>query len=225
MNPASRSIIAPSLLAANFCRVAEAVERIQDAGADWIHLDIMDGSFVPNITFGKKMVADVASITNLPLDVHLMIEKPEHHIQDFIDAGAGFITLHVEATVHAHRALMLIHEAGIGTGLAIVPSTPVSALEEILPVVDIALVMSVNPGFGGQTFIPFTLDKLKRLKALRTHLRASTLISVDGGINAQNAASVRAAGADVLVCGSAFFNAPDPRKEVELLRGPTHKTV
>lgn len=120
---------------------------------------------------------------------------------------------------------MLIHEAGIGTGLAIVPSTPVSALEEILPVVDIALVMSVNPGFGGQTFIPFTLDKLKRLKALRTHLRASTLISVDGGINAQNAASVRAAGADVLVCGSAFFNAPDPRKEVELLRGPTHKTV
>jgi len=225
MSTRSQTIIAPSLLAANFCRIGEAVKTIEDAGADWIHLDIMDGSFVPNITFGKKMVADVASITELPLDVHLMIRNPEHHIRDFVDAGAAFITLHVEATVHAHRAIMLIQDAGIGAGLAIVPSTPVSALEEIMPELDMALIMSVNPGFGGQILIPFSLDKIERLKDLRSRKGTSTLISVDGGINSQNAAAVRAAGADVLVCGSAFFNAENPVAELDLLRGGTQKTV
>ncbi|TVR93289.1 MAG: ribulose-phosphate 3-epimerase [Spirochaetaceae bacterium] len=225
MSTRSHTIIAPSLLAANFCRVGEAVQTIQDSGADWIHLDIMDGSFVPNITFGKKMVEDVAAVTKLPIDVHLMIVNPEQHIQDFVDAGAAFITLHVEATVHAHRALMLIRNAGIGAGLAIVPSTPVSALEEMMPELDMALVMSVNPGFGGQTLIPLCLDKIRRLKELRSQKGTATLISVDGGINSQNAAAVRAAGADILVCGSAFFNAPDPCAEVGLLRGTTQKTV
>lgn len=225
MSTRSQTLIAPSLLAANFCRVGEAVETIEDSGADWIHLDIMDGSFVPNITFGKKMVADVASITKLPLDVHLMIRNPEHHIQDFVDAGAAFITLHIEATVHAHRALMLIHDAGIGAGLAIVPSTPVSAIEEIMTELDMALVMTVNPGFGGQTLIPFCVDKVKRLRELRAYKGTTTLISVDGGINEKNAAAVRDAGADILVCGSAFFNARDTRQEVELLRGSTQKTV
>ena len=212
-------LVAPSLLSADFSRIEEAVKIIASTGGDWIHLDIMDGMFVPNITFGPKMVEDIRPITHLPLDVHLMIEKPENHIDSFIDAGADFLTFHMETTVHAHRLIQRIKKRGIKAGISIVPSTPVAAIEEIIPDLDLILIMAVNPGFGGQKLIPKCVDKIQLLDVLRSDHGFSYLIAVDGGINEHTVGSVKGAGVDVLITGSSFFESNSPQEYVLSLKG------
>jgi ribulose-phosphate 3-epimerase len=211
--------IAPSLLSADFSAPGEAVQLFDSSGADWVHLDVMDGSFVPNITFGHKLVADVRPFSRLPFDVHLMTNHPDRHIADFARAGADFITIHTEAAVHIHRILGAIRELGKKAGIAVVPSTPVSALTEILSIVDLVLVMTVNPGFGGQKLIPGALDKVRTLCDIRKEKNAPFLISVDGGMNVETACAAREAGVDVIVTGSAFFDAADKTCFMQTMRG------
>jgi ribulose-phosphate 3-epimerase len=212
-------LVAPSLLAADFSAMGAAVESISRSGADWAHLDVMDGRFVPNLSFGPKMVADLRGCSTLPFDVHLMTVEPESLIAPFADAGADLITFHVEATVHAHRHCEAIRKLGRRPGISLVPSTPLSAIEELLAVVDQVLVMTVNPGFGGQSLLPSCLDKVRRLAAMRKRLGLGFLISVDGGIGRDTAALAIEAGADVLVMGSAFFGMPEPAREVAFVKG------
>ncbi|MBN2050080.1 MAG: ribulose-phosphate 3-epimerase [Spirochaetales bacterium] len=210
-------LCAPSLLSADFTDVASAVRLVEHSGCPWLHLDIMDGHFVPNLTFGPKMIRDIKKITGLFLDAHLMISNPESSLDSYIDAGSDAVTIHYESLIHVHRILSRIKERGVYAGISFVPSTPVETLHEILPLVDLVLVMSVNPGFGGQVFIPGSLEKIRYLADYRREQKLSYRISVDGGVHRGNAADLLRAGVDILVAGSAFFNAPNPAEEVPYL--------
>lgn len=210
MNENSPKFLSPSILSADFAEMGKAAELIRTAGGDFVHVDVMDGVFVPNLTFGHKLVKDLRKKTDLPMDVHLMVVRPEEHIPRFAEAGADYLTFHMEAAVHVHRIIQLIKSYQLKAGVSIVPSTPVSVLMEIIDMVDLVLIMSVNPGFSGQDMIPGCLDKVRRLDELRKEKNLSFLISVDGGINMETAQEVRNAGTDIFVCGSAFFEAADP---------------
>lgn len=198
--------IAPSILSADFARLAEEVQRLEEAGADWVHVDVMDGHFVPNITIGPPVVAALRKVTELPLDVHLMIEVPERYLEAFAEAGATTLTVHQEASVHLHRTVERIRELGMRPGVALNPMTPLSALEEVLPYLDLVLIMTVNPGFGGQRYIPTSAERVARLRREleQRHLWGVDL-EVDGGISEETAGEVVAAGANVLVAGAAVF--------------------
>jgi ribulose-phosphate 3-epimerase len=214
-----RIFVAPSLLSADFGELAQGVRKIEEMGGDFVHLDVMDGCFVPNITFGPKTVADLRKVTRLPFDVHLMIVNPENHIDAFCGSGADFLTIHYEATVHVHRALAAIRNCGKRPGISIVPSTPVEILSEVLDLVDMVLVMTVNPGSGGQQMIPRCLRKVETLRKLKEAGGYRFLIEVDGGIHRETIRSALDAGAEVIVAGSAVFTSDDPKEEIEILRG------
>jgi len=201
--------IAPSILAADFARLADEVRAAETAGADWIHVDVMDGHFVPNITVGPPVVSALRRVTTLPLDVHLMIEKPERYLADFAAAGANYLTVHVEACPHLHSTLEQIRKLGALPGITLNPATPLTSIEEVLGQVALVLIMSVEPGFGGQMFIPRTLERLQRLRTMLLTAGATPEVEVDGGIDAETAAPVAAAGATVLVAGTSIFKAPD----------------
>ncbi len=207
-------ILAPSLLSADFTDLKGQIALVEQAGAGFIHCDVMDGKFVPNITFGSLVVEAARRVTDLPLDVHLMIVDPHIHIEDFVKAGADFITVHEEEVVHLDRVIHRIKELGAKAGVAINPATPVECLREVLEIVDMVLVMSVNPGFGGQKFIPNSLKKIKKLAEIRRMNGYKFLIEVDGGVNLQNAAEIASAGCDVLVAGSAVYNSGNVKNTV-----------
>ena len=200
--------IAPSILSADFAQLGAQVSEAIEAGADRIHVDVMDGHFVPNITIGPLVVNALRPLsqeTGTPLDVHLMIENPELYLEDFVKAGANILTVHVEATVHLHRAIQVIRDLGVKPGVAINPATPLVMLEEVLPLVDQVIIMSVNPGFGGQSYIPASSERITRLKKMIEAVGGTAVIEVDGGVKTHNAAAIAAAGADILIAGSAIF--------------------
>lgn len=210
-------ILAPSILAADFSCLGKQIEQCNEAGVKWIHCDIMDGHFVPNISYGPDIVEAAGRATDAFLDVHLMIENPDQYIEAFADAGANQITVHQEACPHLHRTVQNIHRQDISAGVAVNPATPLQALEPVLPAVDLVLVMSVNPGFGGQSFIPSTYGRLQQLRTMRSDLGTDFLIEVDGGVNPDNIQKVAQSGADVLVAGSAVFKAHNISKRIEKL--------
>lgn len=211
-------IIAPSLLSANFLKLEQDCEMLNASAAEWFHLDVMDGRFVPNISFGLPIISAISKSTQKVCDVHLMIEEPEKYAQAFKDAGADVLTVHVEACRHLHRNIQQIKSLGMKAGVALNPHTPVSSIEEIIADVDLVCVMSVNPGFGGQKFIPATLSKIKQLKQLMIEKQSSALIEVDGGVTLENAASIIQAGADVLVAGNTVFASTSPIDTIKQLK-------
>jgi ribulose-phosphate 3-epimerase len=214
-----KHLVAPSVLAADFTRLREELTLVNESEADWFHLDVMDGRFVPNITFGIFIIQAIKQLAQKPLDVHLMIVEPEKYIEQFREAGADVITVHYEACPHLHRTLQQIKETGAKAGVALNPHTPVEVLEDIIEDIDLALIMSVNPGFGGQKFIYRSLNKIQRLREMITIRNAQTIIEVDGGVGLQNAEKILQAGADVLVAGSSVFKAENPKEAIAQLKG------
>jgi ribulose-phosphate 3-epimerase len=210
--------IVPSLLAADFARLDDAVTMCVEGGADWLHIDVMDGQFVPNLTFGAKIIETVRRLTDLPLDVHLMVVQPEKYFDTFAAAGASGLTLHAEATPHMQRHIAHIRELGCRAGVALNPSTPLQAVGEVLADLELLLVMTVNPGFGGQEFIPHSLDKVRRTRRMLDDAGSAALLEVDGGVSRHSIRDICRAGADTFVAGNAVFSAADPRAEIAELR-------
>jgi len=209
-----KKLIAPSMLAADFSNLARDIAVVNQSDADWFHLDVMDGVFVPNISFGMPVIKSMAKHTTKPLDVHLMIVEPDRYIQTFADLGADVLTVHAEACTHLHRSLQSIKAAGMKAGVALNPHTPVASLSQVITDIDLVCLMSVNPGFGGQSFIEATYEKVRELQTLIDENKASTLIEIDGGVSNRNASQLVAAGADVLVAGSYVFSATDPTASI-----------
>jgi len=215
---AQPTLIAPSILSADFARLADEVAAVERAGADLLHIDVMDGHFVPNLTVGPPIVEALKKVTKLPLDVHLMITNADAFIPEFAEAGADYLTVHVEACPHLHRTIQSIKERGVKAGVTLNPATPISSLQEILPDVDLILIMSVNPGFGGQKFIPSALNKVVAARAMLDRIHSRALLEVDGGLKVDNASQVVAAGATILVVGSAIFSQRDYAGTIAALR-------
>ena len=209
--------IAPSILSANFAALGEDIRKVENAGAHLLHVDVMDGHFVPNITIGPAVVRSIRKATQLPLDVHLMISDPDKYIPAFVEAGANMLTVHAEATVHLDRTLNFIRSQKAGAGVSINPATPISVVEHALGLADLLLIMTVNPGFGGQKFIPYTVEKIRRARQIIEDRGYKCVIEVDGGIDTDTVADVVKAGAEVLVAGSAIFDAPDPARKIKEL--------
>ncbi len=210
-------MIAPSILAADFSNLKHDIEMVNSSKAEWFHLDVMDGVFVPNISFGLPVLKAIKKIAKKPLDVHLMIVQPERYIKDFKNAGADILTVHFEACIHLHRTIQEIHSEGMLAGIALNPHTPVSSLKDIIQDVDLICLMSVNPGFGGQTFITKTFDKIKELKQLISETKSKAKIEVDGGVNIKNIEALKSFGADILVAGNAVFKSESPKKMIDSL--------
>ena len=213
--------IAPSILSADFTKLGQQIEIVEGAGASLLHVDVMDGRFVPNITVGLPVVQAISRATQLPIDAHLMIVEPGRYAEQFVKAGAQMVSIHIEADPHAHRTLTAIRAAGAQAGIVVNPATPLSALDEAIKFVDYVLLMSVNPGFGGQAFIPESLDKVRRLRKMIDERGLKVRIEIDGGIDAENIAEVASAGAEIIVSGSAIFGAPDPAVALRKLREAT----
>lgn len=211
-------LIAPSLLTANFLKLEEACQMLNDSEADWFHLDVMDGRFVPNISFGMSIIKQIRKTTTKVCDVHLMILEPEKYAEEFRDAGADILTVHIEACPHLHRNIQQIKSLGMQAGVAINPHTPVSFLKDILADIDVVLMMSVNPGFGAQKFIPHTIEKIKELRRMIDEKGLNVKIEIDGGVTLHNASSIVAAGADVLVAGNTVFGSADPADTISILK-------
>jgi len=225
MRPAGHLQIAPSLLSADFAALGDAVARAERGGADLIHVDIMDGHFVPNLTMGPAVVKSLKRVAHVPLDVHLMIEDPDRYAEAFVEAGAASLTVHVEAVAHLHRTVQLVKSLGVKAGVALNPATPIGALEQIAGDVDYVLVMTVNPGFGGQTFIPRSTSKVRAVRELLRREGSSAPIEVDGGIDVHTAPSIVAAGADILVAGNAVFGTRDPEGAIRAIRAAAESAI